>query len=199
MRGQSALLDRLPRGATFTTSEAAARGVSSRSLYRLRDAGKIERIGWGLYVLEEDAGVNIDMLEAARKAPMATVCLNSALAYYGLIDEIPSATDFALPRGKTPPLLFSAANWHVFDRKTFEIGRSVIPIEGSDSSIGMYSPERSIADAFRLRGQIGYETATEALRNWLGQRNSQPAKLMQMASVLPRAEGPLRQALDILL
>lgn len=33
--------------------------------------------------------------------------------------------------------------------------------------IGIYSPERSIADAFRLRGEVGYELARDALREWL--------------------------------
>jgi hypothetical protein len=31
----------------------------------------------------------------------------------------------------------------------------------------MYSPERSIADAFRMRGDQGYELVRDALREWL--------------------------------
>jgi len=30
--------------------------------------------------------------------------------------------------------------------------------------IGIYSPERSVADAFRLRGEVGHELARDALR-----------------------------------
>jgi predicted transcriptional regulator of viral defense system len=199
MTKRSALLDRLPQHEAFTTAQAADLGIDSRSLYRLRDAGSIERIGWGLYIAGDAPEANIDYLEAASKAQMATICLSSALAHHGLIDEIPSTTDLALPRGKTPPHLSAASTWHIFDKATFDIGRSTIPIEGSNLEIGIYSPERSIIDAFRLRGRTGYETATEALRNWLGSRGSQPAKLMQIASAVPRARGPLRQALEILL
>ena len=39
--------------------------------------------------------------------------------------------------------------------------------EGSSRQIGIYSPERSIVDMFRLRGSEGYELGVEALRSWL--------------------------------
>jgi hypothetical protein len=88
--------------------------------------------------------------------------------------------------------------WHQFNRATFDLGRDIIVIEGSDQTIGLYGPERSIADAFRLRGTEGYELATEALRAWLGRRGSQPAHLMEMAIRLPRAQQPIRRALEYL-
>ena len=65
-------------------------------------------------------------------------------------------------------------------------------------SIGLYSAERSIVDAFRLRGKEGYETGIESLRNWLKRPGSHPAKLFAIAQLLPRAIGPLRTALEIL-
>ena len=89
--------------------------------------------------------------------------------------------------------------WHQFNRATFDLGRDIIIIDGSDQTIGLYGPERSIADAFRLRGTEGYELATEALRAWLGRRGSQPAHLMEMAIRLPRAQQPIRQALEYLM
>ena len=35
-------------------------------------------------------------------------------------------------------------------------------IPRSDQTIGIYSPERSITDAFRLRSEVGYELARDA-------------------------------------
>ena len=147
-------------------------------------------------------GVNadLDLVEAAHKAPLATICLNSALARHGLIDEIPSSIDLALPRGRTPPQISAPVTWHIFDKATFDLGRLLMPIEGADGAeIGIYSPERSIVDAFRLRASAGYETGVEALRNWLKRPGSNPARLMQMASAVPRSKGPLRRALEVLL
>lgn len=63
--------------------------------------------------------------------------------------------------------------------------------------IGIYSPERSIADAFRLRSGVGYELARDALREWL-RRGGKPAQLIEMASRLPRAKSPVLQALQML-
>ena len=166
----------------------------------MRDAGIVEKIGPGLYVAGNGAETDLDLLEASHKAPLATICLISALAHHELIDEIPASIDLALPRGKTPPQLAAPVTWHIFDRATFDVGRSTMPIEGAEGArIGIYSPERSIVDAFRLRRSAGYETGGEALRNWLKRAGSQPARLMEIASSLPRAKGPLRQALEILL
>jgi hypothetical protein len=61
----------------------------------------------------------------------------------------------------------------------------------------MYSAERSIADAFRLRGEVGYELARDALREWL-RRGGKPARLIEIAARLPRAKSPVLQALEML-
>jgi hypothetical protein len=70
-------------------------------------------------------------------------------------------------------------------------------IPGTDLTIGLYSAERSIADAFRLRGDLGYEVARDALREWL-RRGGKAADLIEMATRLPRAKRPIMQALDYL-
>ena len=57
--------------------------------------------------------------------------------------------------------------------------------------------ERSIADAFRLRGEVGYELARDALREWL-RRGGKPARLIEIASRLPRAKSPVLRALEML-
>jgi len=190
-------LDQLPAG-TFRQSDAARAGINARSLYRLRDAGKVESISRGLYRRPDAPPGDIDLIEITIRAPRATISLASALARHGLIDAIPARTDIAIPRGQSAPTTTAPATWHQFNQATFDLGRDIIIIEGSDQTIGLYGPERSIADAFRLRGTEGYELASEALRNWLGRRGSQPARLMEMAIRLPRAQQPIRQALGYL-
>ncbi|HEU4648426.1 MAG TPA: hypothetical protein VFS33_05160 [Gemmatimonadales bacterium] len=54
-------------------------------------------------------------------------------------------------------------------------------------------------DAFRLRRLEGPELGNEVLRRWLNQPGSQPARLLELASSFPRAQRPLRAALEILL
>ena len=184
---------------TFTYSEARRSGLSERHLYRLRDEGVIEVVSRGLFHrMDSDAVVDFDLLSVARRAPVATLCLASALARHGLTDEIPARIDVALPRGTHRPAVPAPVSWHAFDPKTFEIGRTTVPLD-ERTSIGLYDPSRSIIDAARLRHREGSELVYGALRRWLRKRGSSPSELLVMARHFPPAEQTLREALEILL
>lgn len=190
-------LSRLP--ATFTYAQARRSGVSERSLYRLRDSGAIEVVGRGLYRrADAEAAADVDLLEIAERASRATLCLTTALARHGLTDGIPATIDVAVPRGQHRPRITAPVTWHVFDQDTFDVGRDVLALDDS-SSIGLYSPERSIIDAIRLRHREGNELGYAALKRWLGRPGSSPAELLSMAHRFPQAEKALREALEILL
>jgi hypothetical protein len=181
----------------LTPSTAGQAGLSRSALYRGTRAGRLDRIGRGIYLPAEASAADWDQIEAATRRPDATICLTSALAHHDLTDTIPAALDVAIPRGSRTPAGTGAIAWHQFDRATFEVGRDQIIILGSSQTIGIYSPERSIADAFRLRGEVGYELARDALREWL-RRGGKPAALIAIASHLPRAKSPVLLALDML-
>lgn len=182
---------------TLTPGTAERDGLSRSGLYRAARQGRYERIARGVYLPTDQTDANWDWLEAATRRPEATICLTSALAQHDLTDAIPAALDVAIRRGARIPATDSAIAWHSFDRATFGLGREEVSIAGSDLMIGLYSPERSIADAFRLRGDLGYELARDALKEWL-RRGGKPARLMDIATRLPRAKGPVLQALDLL-
>ena len=185
--------------ATFTYSEARRSGLSERQLYRLRDDGVIDVVSRGLYRrVDAEIHADLDLLIVAQRAPLATLCLTSALARHGLTDEIPATIDVALPRGTYRPAVSAPVTWHVFDARTFEIGRVVLQLDGQ-TSIGIYDPQRSIIDAARLRSREGSELVYGALRRWLRQRGSSPSELLTVAREFPQAERVLREALEILL
>lgn len=177
------------------TSEQA--GMSRSALYRAARAGRLERIARGIYRAADAPAADWEQIEAATRRPDATICLTSALAHHDLTDVIPTALEVAIPRGSRIPAGSSAIVWHQFDRATFEVGRAELPIPGADQSIGIYSAERSITDAFRLRGEVGYELAREALKEWL-RRGGRPAQLMAIAVRVPRAKSPVLRALETL-
>jgi len=185
--------------ATFSYSEARASGLSDRRLYALRDAGILEQLGRGLFRLADAAGdADPYLLEIAHRAARSTLCLTTAVARHGLTDAIPARIDVALPRGQRQPRTRTPVTWHVFAPDTFDLGRGDLQLT-EELSIGLYSPERCIIDAFRLRHREGPELAVEALRRWLRRRDSQPATLLAMARTFPKAEPALRGALEILL
>lgn len=182
---------------TLTPSEATDIGLSKSALYRGTAAGKYTRIARGIYRPTDAPAADWEWLEAATRRADATICLTSALAYYDLADAIPDALDVAIPRGSRIPATEAAIRWRAFDKATFEIGRETMGIPGSAERIGIYSPERSILDALRLRGDIGYEIGRDALREWL-RRGGKPAAIAQLAEQLPRTRAPFQMWIEAL-
>jgi hypothetical protein len=183
----------------FTYTEARQLDISRRRLDRLRDAGLIERIGRGLYRrVDASSPADPDLVEIARRASSATLCLTTALARHGLTDEIPATIDVALPRGRRHPAVAAPVTWHTFDATTFSLGRTELLLD-PETSIGLYGPERSIIDAARLSHREGPELARGALKRWLRRRGSSPAELLTLATHFPQALPMLRNALEILL
>ncbi|MGP4112883.1 type IV toxin-antitoxin system AbiEi family antitoxin domain-containing protein [Streptomyces sp. 4N509B] len=189
--------DALP--ATFRYVDAHDLGLSDRRLRHLLAEGTVERFSRGLYRrADADPMVDLDLLEVAQRAPDGTLCLASALAHHGLTDQIPATIDIAIPRGRRTPQSRAPISWHHFARETFTVGREVLRV-GPGEHVGVYSAERSIVDAFRLRHQEGPELAAAALRAWLRRSGNHPADLLAVARYFPRAGKPLRHALEILL
>ena len=183
---------------TFTLAQAEALGITRYAVYALRGAGLIEPLARGLYRRVDGEPVDLTTLAIAHKAPRATLCLVTALVRHGLSDEIPAAPDVAVPRGDRAPAVEGPVRWHRFDRATFEIGRETTPVDPV-TVIGLYSPERSIVDAFRLARLDGPEAAHEALRRWVRRPGSQPSRLLATASHWPRTLPAVRKALEVLL
>jgi hypothetical protein len=185
-------------GDTFTYGEARAAGLSDRRLYGLRDAGQVIALGGGIYRWADAAPADDDLVEIAERVPRATLCLETALARHDLIDAIPVAIDIAVPRGSTRPTLRAPCRLHQFDARTFDLERELLDV-GARRPLGLYSAERSIIDAIRMRHREGSDLAWQALRRWLDRPGASPARLTELAQRFPHAESALRQALAVLL
>lgn len=183
--------------AIFTHADARSRGVSDRVLYGWRDRGQVEQLARGIFV-QPDLPADPDLIEIAVRAPDATLCLTTALARHGLVDDISPTIDVALPRSRRAPRTAAPVTWHRFDEDTFDIGRDEITVYGK-LMIGIYDPRRSIVDAFRLRHLYGEDLAVDAVRRWVAGRGNQPAELLDVARHFPTAEPSLRRVLQVLL
>ncbi len=191
----SAMLESLPNAFPFRL--AKERGLSARRLHGLVADGALERLGHGLYRKADAPPADLDRIEIALRAPDATLSLTTALSHHDLIDVIPAMIDVALPRSQRPPRVGAPVRWHRFNEDTFYVGREFIEVD-EGLYLGVYSAERSVIDAFRLRHQEGEETAIEALRRWLERPGAMPADLLEMARRFPKAESSLLLALRIL-
>lgn len=198
MRPKSAIpgSETLPEVFTYTNARAA--GISAERLYAYRNEGLIEQVSRGLYRRADAREVDEDLLEVAYRAPRGTLCLLTALARHNLTDAIPDRTDIAIPRGTRIPALRTSTSVHVFAKETFDIGREEADI-GEGFKVGLYSAERSLVDAIRLRHREGAVVAWEALHRWLRRRGNKPVTLIEMARHFHGAERALRHALEIVL
>jgi len=181
------------------TSEAIRLGIHPRTLYALRDAAEIERVGHGLFRLSTAPPLsNPDLVPIAIRIPRAVVCLISALAHHGLTTQVPHAIDIALPshaqipKGEGVPL---RVFW--YPEASFRAGVELATID--DVPIRIYSPEKTIADCFKYRNKMGLDVAIEALRAYR-ERTPKPnrAALTQFAQI-NRAQKIMRPYLEAIL
>lgn len=185
------------RGGAFRTSEALARGVHPRDLYRLRDDGALERVSRGVYRFAgRPALAYPDLVTVALRVPRAVVCLVSALHLHGLTGEIPREVSIALPAGtKAPALAWPPLRVYRFSGELFELGVERRVLDGVP--VRVYGAARSVIDAFRFRRRLGLEVALEALRAGLARRAFTPAELLALARRC-RAAGVIRPYLESL-
>ncbi|MEI6633686.1 MAG: type IV toxin-antitoxin system AbiEi family antitoxin domain-containing protein [Chlamydiota bacterium] len=185
-------------GGMLRTTQALALGIHPRTLYRLRDQGKIVQLTRGLYRL---AGLprlgNPDLATASAKIPSAIVCMISALSFHGITTQIPHAVDIALPRGsKQPRLDYPPLRVFRFTGKPFTEGVESHLLDGV--AVRIYSPAKTVADCFRLRNRIGIDVAVEALRFCLERKKNDAAQLLRYARLcrVERVMMPYLEALQ---
>jgi predicted transcriptional regulator of viral defense system len=182
----------------FTRRAALAAGLTRSDLDRLSTAGVLDRIEPGCYVKTSAGPLDLDLVEAALRAPLATLCLASALAHHDLTDDIPPAVHLALPRLTHRPVRPVTAVWHWFEPSTFDLGREELAI-APGVAIGVYDDRRTIVDAFNPRLGMPAEQAISALRVWLRRQGAQPSALLALAEHWPHARAGLLRTLQVLL
>ncbi len=163
----------------------------------MRNTGEIERLARGIYI-RPGLQADLDLIELALRSPRATLCFTTALARHSLSDDIPPTINAAIPRSQRAPRTTAPVTWHRFNDQTFDIGREHLLLT-DNLSIGIYSPIRSIIDAYRLRHLYGIDQAHDALKKWLRIRSNQPTELLAMTKDFPAAEPTIRTALQTLL
>jgi predicted transcriptional regulator of viral defense system len=185
MSGASAAAERLfsSHGGTMRTTEALRAGIHPRTLYALRDAGTLAELTRGVYRLTRMPRLaEPDLVAVAKRAPQAVLCLASALAFHRLTTLIPHAIDIAVARSARRPRLSGLPiRVHRFSGRSFTAGVEPASLDGV--AVRVYCPEKSIADAFKLRRQLGEDVALEALLAYLRRRSALPQRVLEFARI----------------
>ena len=186
------------KGALVRLSEVLELGVHRDTLRAMRDHGLVEQVSRGLYRLTGGEPLEQpDLVTVTKRVPGAVVCLISALALHELTTQIPHAVDIALKQGRRRPrIVHPPINVYWWSAAALEQGIEKRKFNGVE--VLVTNPERSVADAFRYRNQLGLDLAVEALRAWKERRGARPEKLLAAARSV-RVENVIRPFLQALL
>jgi len=170
-------------GGTLRTSEALEAGIHPRTLYALRDAGRVEKLARGLYRLADaEPAIDPDLLTVAARVPKGVVCLISALSFHHITTQIPHEVDLALPKGAwTPTLQHPPLRIYRFSGKAMTEG--VETHEVSAVEVRVFSAEKTLADCFKFRNKIGLDVAVEALRMYWRRGRTDIAAITRFAKI----------------
>ncbi len=170
-------------GGVLRTSQARRLGIHPRTLYRLRDEGRLERLSRGVYRLAElPLPGDPDLLTVAARVPKAVICLISALHVHGLTTEIPHEVGIALPPGtKRPQLDYPPVRIFWFSGEAYTSGVEAHPV--GEVPIRIYDAPKTVADCFKFRNKLGIDVAVEALRTGLEEDRVRPAEFLRYARI----------------
>jgi predicted transcriptional regulator of viral defense system len=185
-------------GGGLRMSEALRLGINRKTLYTMRDAGVIEAITRGLFRLASlDPLAHPDLVTVATRVPHGVLCLISALSFHELTTQVPHTIDVALERGARKPRLdYPPTRFYWFSGPAFSEGIETHELDGMP--VRIYDPEKTLADCFRYRNQIGMDVVLEAIRLWRERRRKKLDALLKYARMrhVARAMRPYLEAMS---
>lgn len=166
-------------------------------LSRLCAAGKLQRIGRGLYVLPGSSVTeHHSIAEACKRVPKGVVCLLSALRFHEFTTQAPFEVWLAIgEKAWRPRLEYPALRIVHFSEATLTAGVEEHQIEGV--TVQVYSPAKTVADCFKFRNKIGLDVAIEALRECRRDRRCTMDDLWHYAEIC-RVRNVMRPYLESL-
>jgi hypothetical protein len=185
-------------GGTVTTQEVEAAGLARNKLYAARDNGCFVELSRGVFRLSDAPAVSdLDFVTVCKRVPDGTICLESALAHWDLIDAIPAVVHVAVAVGSHRPTIDRPrTKVHVFAAETAQLERSEVGLFTGER-YWIYGPERSVIDAMRMRKRFGGGPGLEPLRTYLAGSRPNRRKLVELSRSL-NVEKSLMDALEIL-
>ena len=196
--GQRArMIDYMETHALARSRELAAIGVAATAISRAVSDGVVIRIGRGLYQLpDSEPDLHSALIEIAKRAAKATICLTSAMSFHQLTDQLLrkvwiaiGATDWA-PRIESPQIRIVR-----FREPYLANGLEVHRIR--DVEVRVYSIAKTIADAFRNPKLVDRSVAIDAMKSALNDRKATPGQLAAAAQE-NRAWNQMRPYLEAL-
>lgn len=171
------------------TRDLIAAGIPRVILTRLCRAGRLNRLGRGLYSLPEaEITENHSLAEVAKRIPHAIICLLSALRFHGLTTQAPFQVWIGIDlKARKPQAADMPLRVVRFSGKSLTHGAEEHLIE--NVTVRITSAAKTVADCFKYRNKIGLDVALEALKDYYRARKSRDdlwraAKACRVTSVM---------------
>ena len=146
-------------------ADVRAQGWSPQLLIRLHQAGKLHRLGRGLYALPDaEVTEHQTLIEVCQRVPKAVLCLLSALQWHEIGTQLPHEVWVALPEGTQAPAPgYPALRITRLRGAAYSDGIQTVAEHGAP--IRVYSAAKTVTDCFKFRNKIGLDVALEALKD----------------------------------
>ena len=157
--------------------------IPTAVLGRLVSAGKLERVGRGVYSLPGRPITEFRSLaEVALRVPQGVICLLSALRIHGIGTQAPFEVWLAIPKNVPPPRFDQPALRAVrMSGSALTEGVEEHKIEGV--TVRVFDAAKTVADCFKYRNKIGIDVALEALREGWAQKKFRIDDLWRYATI----------------
>lgn len=183
-------------GGQLRMSEALEKGLSRYMLYKLKERNIIEQVSRGIYRLTDLPAIgNPDFVTVSLRLPKAVICLGSALSWHELTTQIPHAVSIALPRNtNTPVLEYPVIRVHRFSEASYSSGIEEHLVDSV--AVRIYCAEKTIADCFKYRNQLGMDLFLEALKKYSRRKQCDYDRILYFAQI-NRVENPIKPYLEV--
>ena len=178
------------------TSQVEELGISRPMLRKYTDAGKLEQVRKGLYVLSDDIADEYALLQARSK--VAVFSYGTALFLWGLSDQTPHVYDITMPRGANISLLKrdnSNLRCHYVQQEIYELGISETT-SPQGATIRLYDKERCICDLIRDKEQMDMQLYSQAIKDYFKSKPNN-RKLLKYGKVFG-IEDKIRTYMEVL-
>ena len=163
--------------------DLAREGLPTIALTRLVSAGKLERVGRGIYSLPNQAiSENRSLAEVAIRVPRGVICLVSALRVHDIGTQAPHEIWLAIPHRMLTPRLDKPA-LRVIRMSGPSLTEGIDRLKVDRVEVSVFNAAKTIADCFKFRNKIGLDVALEALKNARAQRKASADDLWHFAKI----------------
>jgi predicted transcriptional regulator of viral defense system len=170
-------------GGVMRMADSLRAGIHRRTLYAMRDEGLVEVLARGLFRLADAPPLaEPDLVTVAAKIPHGVIYLISALSFHEMTTQIPHEICIAVPRNNEPPRLdYPPIRVFRLSKTPYDAGIEKHKLD--NVVLKVYSREKSLADCFKHRNEIGLDTVLDAVRIYKSQGRVNVDAIMRFASI----------------